>query len=732
MSPVDQLVKHFRLNPLQLKALERLKLNTISDLLYYLPFRYGTQVAEKLIEELQTGEEVVVYGQVISAKVSKAWKKKIPMGEVVIEDATGKIKAIWFHQAYLAKKVVVGQYARLQGKIAERKGEKYIVNPEIEPASDSALEKKSLFAKKNSDGEVEYLDNNFLIPVYPETRGLSSSWFHHHIKKILSEGVVDQLVDPIPADLLKKYNLPTLATALVWIHSPKKASDAEAARKRFAFQEIFFIQLARLQAKQAYQQQASYQFQTEPKIIEDFVKRFPFKMTSAQERAIKQIVSDFAGDSPMTRLLEGDVGSGKTAVAASAAMAVVKNGLEVAYMAPTEILAKQHFESFINYFKHISGIQVGLITGKGCYKFPSKLNQAGYTNISRTQLLKWVANGEIPIVVGTHALIQKTVKFKKLGLVVIDEQHRFGVMQRAKLAKKGLGTRNQELGTAFVPHLLSMTATPIPRTLALTIYGDLDLTLLDEMPAGRKTIITKIVRDDERAATYEHVRQELKAGRQAYIICPRIDEPDPMKELALQAKSAKSEQQRLQEKVFPEFKVGLVHSKLTPADKEKVMAEFKEGKIDILVATSVVEVGVNVPNATVIMIEGAEHFGLAQLHQLRGRVWRSSHQAYCYLVSNTGSKKSLERLKALQTAKNGFELAELDLALRGAGSLGTGGTTKQWGLSDLGMEAIKNLKMVEAARTEATALLAIDPTLKNYPLLRTELVKNKIEETHWE
>jgi superfamily II DNA or RNA helicase len=410
------------------------------------------------------------------------------------------------------------------------------------------------------------------------------------------------------------------------------------------------------------------------------------------------------------------------------AQAVVKAGLEVAYMAPTEILAKQHFESFIQYFGNL-GIQVGLITGTECRKFPSKIFLAGrgaqHTHISRPQLLKWVANGEIPILVGTHALIQKAVKFKNLAYAIIDEQHRFGVKQRAALVRKD---------TKFAPHLLSMTATPIPRTLALTVYGDLDLTLLDEMPAGRRAIITKIIAERERASAYAAAERELAAGRQAYVICPRIDEPDPTKELALNTKSAKAEQKRLQEKVFPHHTVGLLHSKMTPIAKEEVMKDFTDGKIDILVATSVVEVGVNVPNATVIIIEGAERFGLAQLHQLRGRVLRSNHQAYCYLFTTSGKTEST-RLQALEKAKNGFELAELDLKLRGAGALGSGpaggGASKQWGLSDLGMEALQNLKMVEAARTEAQKILNTDPELKKYPLLREQIHQPQTE-VHFE
>ncbi len=391
--------------------------------------------------------------------------------------------------------------------------------------------------------------------------------------------------------------------------------------------------------------------------------------------------------------------------------------LSVAYMAPTEILATQHFESFIKYFKHLP-IQIALITGSGCRKFPSKTNPEEWTSISRAQLLKWVANGEIPILIGTHALIQKSVKFKNLALVVIDEQHRFGTAQRRNLVRKD----------DIAPHLLSMTATPIPRTLALTIYGDLDLSLLDEMPLGRKKIITEIITPNKREDTYEEIRKELKTGRQLYVICPRIFEPDPEKEMALNVKSAVEEAKRLKKEVFKEYEIGVLHSKMTKEKKEEVMEDFTNGKIHILCATSVIEVGVNVPNATMIIIEGAERFGLAQLHQLRGRVIRSSHQAYCYIFAEAKTQKTIDRLNALKTAKNGFELAELDLSLRGEGGLSG---SKQWGITDLGMEAIKNIKMVEAARTEAVRLITEDPELTKYPLLKQK-VKEKAGEFHFE
>jgi ATP-dependent DNA helicase RecG len=386
-------------------------------------------------------------------------------------------------------------------------------------------------------------------------------------------------------------------------------------------------------------------------------------------------------------------------------------------MAPTEILAKQHYENFIKYFEYLP-IKVGLITGSECQIFPSKSDPRKPTKISRAQLLKWVKNGEVPILIGTHALIAKSVAWKHLAFAVIDEQHRFGTSQRQRLTTKA----------EVAPHLLSMTATPIPRTLALTIYGDLDLTLLEGMPHGRKPIITKVVLPAERKNTYEEIRKELRAGRQLYVICPRIDEPDPTKELAVLAKSVTFEAERLRKEIFPEYAVGILHSKMTPAEKERVMKDFSSGKIKILVATSVVEVGVNVPNATLIILEGAERFGLSQLHQLRGRVIRSNHQAYCYVFTESNGPKTRERMKAFVTAKNGFELSEFDLAQRGAGELYG---RKQWGISDLAMEAIKNIKMVEAAREEAVRIIEKDPELKRFPLLR-QYLESQTEKIHFE
>ena len=744
MSLNSPLAVFFRLTEIQKKALTRVKLITVLDLLFYFPNRYSDISELRLIKEIEPGETVTIYGKVVDTKVRKAFRSKMPMGEATVEDSSGKIKVVWFNQPYLAKMIKVGQIIKMTGKVTPSSSGIYIANPEFEKTPDMPIDiHDSLFQKEDRRAA------GWSYPIYPETSGLSSKWIYHAVQKIIKEGALDEIVDYIPEDILKKYHLPTLKTALIWIHMPQKENDATVARKRFAFEEVFFIQLERQHDRMEYQKKNSFRIKSDPAEIKNFIDRFPFKPTPGQEKAIDQILKDFDRPAPMSRLLEGDVGSGKTFVAAAASYVTTKTrpfdfaqgkpqdfgNLQVAYMAPTEILANQHFESFIKNFKHLP-INIALITGSGCKKFPSKTYSpanggVNWTDISRTQLLKWVANGEIPILLGTHALIQKSVTFKNLALVIVDEQHRFGTNQRMKLAKKSSASWR------MAPHFLSMTATPIPRTLALTIYGDLDLTLLDDMPAGRKQVVTEIITPTKRDETYEKIKKELEAGRQLYVICPRIFEPDPEKEMALNVKSIIAEAKRLEKEVFPEYSIGVLHSKMTKQKKEEVMQDFTDGKITILCATSVVEVGVNVPNATVIIIEGAERFGLAQLHQLRGRVIRSNHQAYCYIFTSdnnktprdkNGKSKTLDRLNALKTAKNGFELAELDLALRGAGELGGG---KQWGITDIGMEAIKNIKMVEAARTEAQALIKVDPELEGYPLLKQK-VKLKTDEFHFE
>ncbi len=746
MNLSDKLTDALRVDESHNKALTRLGVTTVRDLFYHFPARYDDLSGATQTGSLAKGQKVTLYGTISKAKVSKGWKSKIPMAQATINTVSGKVKAVWFHQPYIAKMFPEGATVKVEGTISERSGEFYLSNPAITHASVIPDETDSLFVQEDGDEHGEPTVGT-LFPVYPESRGVTSRWIYYAIKKLIKGGALERVVDPLPADVLKRLNLPSLGTALVWIHAPENNKDADAARKRFAFEEIFFIQLKKQQERAMTDSLPTWDIRPTKESVDGFLSKFPFKPTSAQSKALEDIFADFAGTRAMSRLLEGDVGSGKTFVAAATSFAVVTTrppkmvsgpafpkksdlqkmaqvadgkqdfgNLQVALMAPTEILATQHFESFVELYRGLP-INVALITSSGCKKFPSKVNPNGWTDISRAQLLKWVANGEIPILIGTHSLIQKTVEWKHLAYIIIDEQHRFGTKQRAALARKDKN----------LPHLLSMTATPIPRTLALTIYGDLDLTLLDVMPPGRKPIITKNVPPSGRKEVYEHLRQELEAGRQAYVICPRIDAPDETDEMALQAKSVEEEAKRLAREVFPEFSVGVLHGKMKSEKKEDMMKAFTEGSIKILVATSVIEVGVNVPNATIILIEGAERFGLSQLHQLRGRVLRSNHQAYCYLFTESKSQPTLDRLKALTKAANGFELAEHDLMLRGSGDLSG---KKQWGVSDIGMEALKNLKLVEAARAEAKRIVESDVLLKKYPELQKALAERG--EMHFE
>ncbi|MFA5773720.1 MAG: ATP-dependent DNA helicase RecG [Candidatus Paceibacterota bacterium] len=747
----DNIESHFRIDINQKKSLLRLGIVKVCNLLYYFPTRYTDMSEFRHINTLKDGELATVIGVISNLKTKKSFKSKIPMGEALITDLTGKIHIIWFHQPYLAKMLREGSTVRVTGKISDNKNYGLtLTNPEISKEDILPIDLHDSLFQKTKSGE------QYGFPVYPESKGITSKWLYHAIGKILKNECVKNIPDYLNKEILNKYKLPSLHTALIWIHSPQKKEHAEIARKRFAFEEVFFIQLARQQERKKYEELFSYKLVVKDNDIKDFVSRFPFTPTLAQENTIHTILEDLKKDKPMSRLIEGDVGSGKTFVAATISYAVIKNrpvgqnfgNLQVAYMAPTEVLATQLFENFIKYFEH-TGISIALITSSGCRKFPSKSASwengkqiKTWTTISKNQLLKWIKNGEIPIVIGTHSLISKSVEFEDLGLVIIDEQHRFGTNQRMKLAKK----------EGHSPHYLSMTATPIPRTLALTIYGDLDLSIIDQMPEGRKKVITEIVSENKRADAYEKIKKELEDGHQLYVICPKIEDSEEIGQIVpgsitqadgpstskkpskvlLRAdgnnlsdlRAVTSEAKRLKKDIFPNYNIDIMHSRMTKQKKEQVMKDFSEHKIDILVSTSVIEVGVNVENATVIIIEGAERFGLAQLHQLRGRVIRSTFQSYCYLFADAKTDKTMDRLKALTKATNGFDLAELDLSLRGAGLLGG---NKQWGITDLGMEALKNIKMVEAARTEAIEIIQKDIDLKTYPLLASTLSSKNLK-----
>ena len=714
-APIDTLA---RITPDHRVALSRLRISTISDLLRHFPTRYADAREEAHIATIQKSEAVVIYGVMEKVSVKRSFKGHIPMTEAKVADATGLMRCIWFNQAYIGKMYPDGTKVKVSGVAQEDSRGIFLSNPTIERLVELPEHADSLFASS--------VKPEFLTPIYPETKGVSSLYLHTLIKKAIQGGVLETVIDPIPETILEKLHLPLLRDAFLYIHFPKNESLTIAARKRFAFEEIFFMQIKQYREKVEAKHSLAYPIAIPRPDLSTFISSFPFTPTDAQMSAIESILKDLTRSDPMGRLLEGDVGSGKTFVAATVSYAVLSNRtmthgtrLQVAYMAPTEILAKQHFESFIEFFTG-TNVEIGLLTGSGCKKFPSKSSDE-VTDISRAQLLKWLADGRVSIVIGTHALIQKSVEFANLALIIIDEQHRFGVKQRKALASKKSEAQSE------LPHLLSMTATPIPRTLALTIFGDLELTVIDTMPKNRKKIETRIIPASKRTEVYEEIRRELQSGRQVYVICPRIDEQDEEQKQVRLLKSVKEEAKRLADVIFPEFIVDIIHSKMKKEEKEEVMEDFLNKKSDILVATSVVEVGVNIPNATVIIIEHADRFGLAQLHQLRGRVGRAEHQSYCYLFTESTGESTQARLKALVTAKNGFELAEKDMLARGIGALVDG---KQWGLSDLAMEAIKNPKLVEIARDEARRLVESDPNLTNYQTLRTVIEER--EKVHME
>ena len=674
------LTKYF--GPAVIKKLEKLKIKTVRDLLYHFPSRYDDFSNFTPISEIKPRTQLSARGVILTAKNTRIFRRNMVLTEIVVEDDTGAIKSVWFNQPYLINQFRPGRFINISGKVVTNKGRLCFSNPAYEIVEYEKIERKK-----------ESLHTGRLVPVYPETSGLTSRWLRFAMKPMLK--LSSQLPDVIPDEIRKTYRLPNLANALSQIHFPDKIEDAKLARKRFAFEELFVLQLFTGFERLKLRQKTAPMIKFDETAVKKFVESLPYKLTDDQKKVSWQIIKDIGEAKPMNRLLEGDVGSGKTIVAAMAAYLTALNGCQTALMAPTEILSRQHFEKISLLFKNF-GIGVGLLT--------SGEAKTAERKTSKKEFLKKVENGEVPIVIGTHSLIQKNVIFKNLALIIIDEQHRFGVNQRATIAD-----HHKE----SIPHLLSMSATPIPRTLGLTIWGDLDLSLIKEMPIGRKNIITKIVPPEKRDWAYEFIKNEIKKGRQAFIVCPLIEESEK-----LETKAAKKEYERLKTEIFPHLKIGLLHGRMKAKEKEKIMSEFLNGDLNILVATSVVEVGIDVPNTTVMMIEGADRFGLASLYQFRGRVGRSGHQSYCLLLTDSALASVNDRLKAIESAKNGFELAERDLELRGPGDFAG---VRQSGLPDLAMASLTDLKLIEETREAAKQILNTDPMLKNYPLLASRL-----------
>jgi len=670
--------------------LSRLGVNSVRDMLYFFPRRYLDFSRRKTISQLEVGKEQTIFANVWEARIAMLGNRRST--EAIVGDETGNVRAVWFNQPYLARQFHTNSTIVLSGRVSEFNYVKVFENPEWEILEDKEL-----------------IHTGRLVPIYPLTHGLYPRQLRTIIKRAV-DGYAPDVDDFLPPDISGRCGLMPLADAIVNAHFPEELAAQQKARKRLAFDELFLLQLDVLGRKREWQEdQPGHRFNPNVERIDGFIASLPFSLTVAQRRVEKEIVKDLCRDIPMSRLLQGDVGSGKTVVATLALLMAVENRYQGALMAPTEILAEQHFATLHKLLSAVStrisyeaeiycfegflpeGLRVALLTGSTKQKDKARVHKA-------------VKDGEIDILIGTHALIQKNVHFNRLGLVVIDEQHRFGVLQRSALRQKG-----------FNPHLLVMTATPIPRTLAMTLYGDLDVSTIDEMPPGRHIIKTRWIGQQDRDKAYSFIRKQVAEGRQAFVICPLIEESEK-----LEVKAAVAEYKRLSSDVFPDLKLGLLHGKMKPAEKELVMRDFKEAKLDILISTSVVEVGIDVPNATVMLVEAADRFGLSQLHQFRGRVGRGEKQSYCLLLAENPSAYGQERLKAIEEINDGFLLAEKDLELRGPGEFFG---TRQSGLPDLKMAKLSDTPLLETARREARLLFEKDPRLTRpeYQLLSREL-----------
>ena len=656
--------------------LGRLGVATVQDMLFFFPRRYNDFASIRPIAGLVVGEEQTVIGTVWSAKDTPIGRR-LRGTEALIGDDTGTMRVVWFNQPYIAQQLRTNERIVLAGKVTLYKGQKTLENPEYEP-----LESEEL------------LHTGRLVPVYHTTSGLAGRTVRRLAKQTL-DTYADALPELLPTDLLSRNGMPPRAAALRQMHFPDGWDDLKAARRRLAFDELLLIQVGVLERKREWQERGLAQpLRLSEETRRGYVESLPFTLTGAQQRAMTQTLADVARERPMSRLLQGDVGSGKTVVAAAALLAATASGAQGAMMAPTEILAEQHFHTLCRLFS-CSEKTVSVATVRPAYlskPLTIALLTGSLPAAVKRELREQIAAGEIDIVVGTHAVIQEGVTFHRLGLAIVDEQHRFGVMQRAALREKG---RN--------PHVLVMTATPIPRTLTLTVYGDLDVSVIDEMPPGRKPVQTHWVPPDERDGGYEFVRRQVQQGYQTFIIYPLIEESE-----TLTTRAVTQEFERLSNEVFPDARLGLLHGRLAARKKESVMRAFRDRRLDILVSTAVVEVGVDIPNATVMMVEGAERFGLAQLHQLRGRVGRSDIQSYCLLLSDSPAPDSRERLQIVERTQDGFALAEADLRLRGPGEFFG---TRQSGLPDLKVAQLSDVSLIELARTEASRLLDDDPDL---------------------
>ena len=670
----------------------RLGVKTVRDLLYFFPHRHLDYSQRKYISQLAEGEEQTIVANVWQAQVTMLGGRRGT--EAIVGDETGNVRVVWFNNPYLAKSIATNTRLVISGRVSLFKGRHVFESPEWERLEDKEL-----------------IHAGRLVPLYPLTQGLRP----RQVRKLMKE-VVDQwgwqVEDFLPSGLRERCNLLELPEAISQAHYPEDEVLKDRARVRLAFDELFLLQLGVLSKKRAWQEgQPGSPISTKTPLLEAFLQSLPFELTPAQYRVLKELLANLEKSQPMSRLLQGEVGSGKTVVATAALLVTAANDYQGVFMAPTEILAEQHFSTICHLLSragHLEGQEDYLHSYSGLLSRPLTvaLLIGDITQTKKRELQRHILDGDIDIVIGTHALIQKEVEFHRLGLAVVDEQHRFGVTQRSALRQKG-----------FNPHMLVMTATPIPRTLALTLYGDLDLSVIDQLPPGRQVVKTKWLKPGQRASAYAFINRQVAEGRQAFIICPLIEESE-----IIQARAAIAEYERLSQDVFPELRLGLLHGRMPAAEKDKVMRLFRSGELHILVATPVVEVGIDVPNATVMMVESADRFGLSQLHQFRGRVGRGQEQSYCMLLAQNPSEVARERLDIIEKVQDGFQLAEEDLKLRGPGEFFG---TRQSGLPDLRMAKLSDVGLLELARSEAIKLFEIDPDLAKpqHQLLARELAQ---------
>ena len=670
----------------------KLGVKTIRDLLYLFPSRHLDYSRMKTVSELREGQEETIVANVWEAKITMPGGRRST--EAIVGDETGNVRAMWFNNPWLAKTLTPNMKIVLSGKVKLFNGRFVFESPEWEPMEEGDL-----------------IHTGRLVPVYPLTEGL-----HQRQTRKMIKGIVDlwadRVPDFLPAEVKQHCQLIPLPQAISQAHYPDNADLKDKARVRLAFDELFLLQLGVLSKKRDWQEsQPGTPININQKILDSFLQSLPFKLTVAQQKVLQEILKDMQKPQAMSRLLQGEVGSGKTVVATAALLMAVADGYQTALMAPTEILAEQHFATIHKLLSATGQLQDEkdhLYTYSGILPRPLTIALLiGATGAkTKREIHQLVTNGKIDIVIGTHAIIQKEVEFKKLGFVVVDEQHRFGVAQRSTLRQKGTN-----------PHVLAMTATPIPRTLALTIYGDLDLSVIDELPPGRQLIKTKWLRPNQTDNAYNFIRKQVAEGHQAFIICPLIEESE-----TIQARAAVAEYEFLSHEIFPNLKMGLLHGRMAARDKEKAMQQFHDKELDILVSTPVIEVGIDVPNATVMMVESADRFGLSQLHQFRGRVGRGPAQSYCILLSQNPSEVGQERLSVIETVHNGFRLAEEDLRLRGPGEFFG---TRQSGLPDLRMAKLSDVAILELARKEAERLFDQDRHLQKpqHAMLVKELAR---------